>query len=210
MLKIIIADDHAIVRNGLKLLLAGEADMEPVGEAKDAAELLELIHKQSCDVVVLDISMPGRSGLEVLKELKSKQPHLAVLILTMHPEDQYAVRALRAGADGYVTKDSAPAELIQAIRRIAAGGKYVTPAVAERLAAYLGTEAGKPLHASLSDREYEVLRNIASGKTVSEIADALFLSPHTVSTYRARVMEKLKLNNSAELVHYAVTHRLLD
>lgn len=210
MLKIIIADDHAIVRNGLKLLLAGEADMEPVGEAKDAAELLELIHKQSCDVVVLDISMPGRSGLEVLKELKSKQPHLAVLILTMHPEDQYAVRALRAGAAGYVTKDSAPAELIQAIRRIAAGGKYVTPAVAERLAAYLGTEAGKPLHASLSDREYEVLRNIASGKTVSEIADALFLSPHTVSTYRARVMEKLKLNNSAELVHYAVTHRLLD
>src|SRR3990172_4337898 len=163
MIKIIIADDHPIVRGGLKQIVAGESDMELVGEAQNGAELLELFGKHSCDVLVLDISMPGRSGLDVLKEIKSERPHLAVLVLTMHPEDQYAMRAFRAGAAGYLTKDGAPTELIKAIRHIAAGGKYVTPALAERLAAYLGPDEAKLPHESLSDREYEVLRKIASG-----------------------------------------------
>ena len=152
MIKIIIADDHAIVRQGLRQMLAGVTDMEVIGEAKDAAELLELFRKQSCDVVVLDVSMPGKSGLEVIKELKSDHPHLAVLMLTMHPQEQYAVRALKAGASGYLTKDTAPAELITAIRRVAAGGKYITAALAETLADHLGPRTDKPPHESLSDR----------------------------------------------------------
>ena len=210
MIRIIIADDHAIVRQGLRQMLAGTTDMELVGEAKDAAELLELFRKQSCDVVVLDVSMPGRNGLEVLKELKSEHPHLAILMLTMHSQDQYAVRALQAGAAGYLTKDSAPAELITAIRRVAAGGKYITAALAEALADYLESKADKPPHESLSDREFEVLRKIGAGKTVSEIAEELFLSPNTISTYRARLLEKLKLHTTAELIHYAITNRLID
>ena len=210
MIRIIIADDHAIVRQGLRQMLAGMNDMELVGEARDAAELLELFRKQSCDVVVLDVSMPGRSGLEVLEELRSEHPHVAFLMLTMHPQGQYAVRALKAGAAGYLTKDSAPAELITAIRRVAAGGKYITAALAETLADYLGSKTDKPPHESLSDREFEVLRRIGAGKTVSEIAEELFLSPNTISTYRARLLEKLNLRNNAELIHYAITNRLIE
>lgn len=210
MIKIIIADDHPIVRGGLKQMIAGESDMELIGEARNAAELLELFGNCSCDVLVLDISMPGRSGLDVLKELKSKQPHLAVLVLTIYAEDQYAIRAFRAGAAGYVTKDHAPAELIKAIRHVAAGGKYVTPALAERMAGLLGRDEATLPHESLSDREYEVLLKIASGRTVSQIADELFLSPNTVSTYRARLLEKLSLRTTAELIHYAVINRLID
>ena len=209
-IKIIITDDHPIVRRGLKQALAAETDMELIGEAQDAAVLFELFSKRSCDVLVLDISIPGRSGLDVLKEIKSERPSLAVLVLTMHPEDQYAMRAFRAGAAGYLTKDGAATELIKAIRHIAAGGKYVTPALAERLAAYLGPDDGKLPHESLSDREYEVLRMIASGQTVSQIADKLFLSPNTISTYRARLLEKLNLRTTAELIHYAVINRLID
>ena len=210
MLKIIIADDHAIVRSGLRQLLAGEADMKLIGEASNVADLLGLMRKQSCDVLVLDISMPGRSGLEVLGELKRKQPCPAVLMLTMHDDEQFAVRALRGGASGYLTKDGASAELIQAIRRIAAGGKYVSPGVAASLAVHFAAKAGNPPHARLSEREYAVLRRLASGKTTSEIAGELFLSPHTVSTYRARIMEKLKLKNNVELVHYALRQKMLD
>ena len=210
MIKIIIADDHPIVRGGLKQMLAGESDMELIGEAQNAAELLELFSRHSCDVLVLDVSMPDRSGLDVLKEIKRERPHLAALVLTMHPEDQYAMRAFQAGAAGYLTKQSASAELIKAIRRVAAGGKYVTPALAERLAAYLGPDEGKLPHERLSDREQEVLRKIASGKSVSQIADELFLSPNTISTYRARLLEKLNLRNSAELIHYAITNHLID
>ena len=210
MIRIIIADDHPVVREGVKQMLAGESDMELVGEAQNAAELLELFGKRSCDVLVLDISMPGRNGLDVLKELKSEQPHLAVLVLTMHAEDQYAMRAFRAGAAGYVTKDRAPAELIKAIRHIAAGGKFVTPALAERLAALLGRDEGTLPHEHLSDREFEVLRKIGSGRTLSQIADELFLSPNTISTYRARLLEKLNLRTTADLIRYAITHRLID
>ena len=171
MIKIIIADDHAIVRKGLKQILAAEGDMELVAEAADAAQLLELFHKCSCDVLVLDISMPGKGGLDVLKELKSEHPHVAVLVLTMYPQDQYAVRALKAGAAGYLTKDSAAEELITAIRRVAAGGKYINAALAESLANHLESETSRPPHENLSDREYEVLCKIGAGKTVSEIAD---------------------------------------
>ena len=210
MIKIIIADDHAIVRQRLRQMLAGMTDMELVGEAKDAAELLELLRERACDVAVLDVSMPGRSGLEVLRELESKHPRLAVLVLTMHPEGQYAVRALKAGAAGYLTKDSAPAELVAAIRRVAAGGKYITAALAETLADHLGSKTDKPPHESLSGREFEVLRKIGAGRTVSEIAEELFLSPNTVSTYRARLLEKLNLRNNAELIHYAITNHLID
>ena len=210
MIKIIIADDHPVVRGGLRQMVADESDMELVGEAQNGAELLELLGKRSCDVLVLDISMPGRNGLDVLKELKSEQPHLAVLVLTMHAEDQYAMRAFRAGAAGYVTKDRAPTELIKAIRHIAAGGKYVTPALAERLAAHLGSDEGTLPHENLSDREYEVLRKIASGQTVGQIADELFLSPNTISTYRARLLEKLNLHTTADLIRYAVINRLVD
>jgi two-component system, NarL family, invasion response regulator UvrY len=210
MIRIIIADDHAIVRNGLKQILADEAGMELIGEAKDANELLELVRRHSCDVVVLDLSMPGRSGLAVIKELRDGRPHLAVLVLTMHPEDQYAVRALRAGAAGYVTKGSSPAELVKAIKRVAAGGRYITASVAESLAVCLGTREGQLPHENLSDREHEVLCKIASGKTVHQIADELFLSPNTVSTYRTRILEKLQLHGNGELIRYAIKNGLAD
>jgi two-component system, NarL family, invasion response regulator UvrY len=210
MLKIIITDDHPVVRGGLKQLVADHSDMELVGEAQDAAELLELLGKRSCDVLVLDISMPGRSGLEVAKEIKSKWPHVAVLMLTMYPEEQYAMRAFRAGAAGYLTKDTAPAELIGAIRRVAAGGKYVTPTLADKMIAYLDLGAGELLYENLSDREFDVLRKLASGRTVGEIANELFLSPNTVSTYRTRLLEKLNLSTTAELIHYAIVNRLVD
>lgn len=191
-------------------MIADESDMELVGETQNAAELRDLLGKRSCDVLVLDISMPGRDGLEVLKQLKSKRPRLAVLMLTMHTEEQYVIRAFRAGAAGYLTKGGAPAELINAIRHVAAGGKYVTPSLAEILVANLDTNEGALPHENLSDREFEVLRKIASGRTISQIADELFLSANTVSTYRARLLEKLNLRTTADLIRYAVTNRLAD
>jgi two-component system invasion response regulator UvrY len=210
MIKIIIADDHAIVRNGLKQILADETRMELIGEAKDATELLELVRSHPCDVVILDISMPGRSGLTVLKELREGRPHLAVLVLTMYSEEQYAMRALRLGATGYLTKDSAPAELLTAIKRVAAGGRYITAAAAESLAASLGVREGQLPHENLSDREHEVMRKLALGKPVSQIADELFLSPNTVSTYRTRILEKLQLHGNGELIRYAIKNGLAD
>ena len=210
MINIIIVDDHPIVRQGLKQILSEEPDMAMFGEAQNSQEVLELIRKQEWDVVVLDITMPGRGGLDVLKEIKHERPKLPVLILSIHPEDQYAVRALKAGASGYLNKESAPEELVRAIRKILRGGKYVSSTLAEKMAFNLEAEAGKPLHETLSDREYQVLLMIASGKTTSEIAEEMALSVKTVSTYRARILEKMKMKSNVDLTSYVIKNNLID
>ncbi len=210
MIKILIADDHPIVRKGLKEIIEVTPDMMVGDEASNGQEALEKVRKSDLDVVLLDISMPGRSGLDLLKELKSEKPELSVLILSMHPEEQYAVRVLKAGASGYLTKESAPDELIAAIKKASIGRKYVSSSLAEKLALYLEIDAEKPLHETLSDREYEVMRMIASGKTISEIAKKLFLSVKTISTYRSRILEKMRMKSNAELTHYALKNRLVE
>jgi len=210
MTKIIIVDDHPIVRQGLKQVLSEEPDMAMFGEAQNSEEVLELIRKEDWDIVVLDITMPGRGGLDVLKEIKHERPKVPVLILSIHPEDQYAVRALKAGAAGYLTKESAPEELVRAIRKILRGGKYVSSTLAEKMAFNLEMEAEKPLHEALSDREYQVLLMIASGKTTSGIAEEMALSVKTVSTYRARILEKMKMKSNADLTYYVIKNNLID
>lgn len=210
MIKILIADDHTIVRKGLKQILAETPDMVVVDEASNGNEVLAKVRKDDYSVVLLDISMPGKSGLDVLKELKSDRPKLPVLILSMYPEEQYAVRVLRAGASGYLTKEGAPEELIAAIRKVVQGKKYVSASLAEKLAFDLESDSQKPLHETLSDREFQVMRMIASGKTVSEISEELSLSVKTISTYRTRILEKMRMKNNAELTHYAVQNRLAD
>lgn len=211
MIRVVLADDHAVVRRGVRQILADAGDIEVVGEAKDYGELSALLREQECDVLVLDISMPGKNGIEVLKAVHERTPRLQVLILSMFPEDQYAVRALKAGAAGYVSKEAAPEKLIDAIRLAARGKKYITPEVAQALVAQLNDrEAPENPHEVLSDREFETLRLIAVGKKLSEIAEAMSLSPKTVSVYRARLMEKMKLRTNAELTHYAVKHGLVD
>lgn len=210
MIRILVADDHAIVREGLKQILADVSDMTVCDEAASGAETLAKIRKREYDVVLLDISMPGRSGLEILKEIKTEHPKQPVLILSMHAEEQYAVRALRAGASGYLTKASAPDELIGAIRKVSYGRKYVSASLAEKLAFALDIDTKNPPHETLSDREYQVMLMIASGKSVKEIAAELCLSVKTISTYRARVMEKMKMKKNAELTLYAVRNRLMD
>jgi two-component system, NarL family, invasion response regulator UvrY len=210
MIRIIIADDHAAIRRGVKDILADEADMEIGAEASTAQELLDLVRKQAWDAVVLDISLPGRSGLEVLSELKHERPSLPVLVHTMHSEDQFAVRALRAGAAGYLTKDSAPEELVKALRKIVDGGKYVGQSLAEKLAVNVDANIDRAPHQALSDREFQVLRLLASGKTVSEIADELSLSVKTISTYRSRILDKMKMKNNAELMRYALQHKVVE
>lgn len=206
----LIADDHAVVRQGLKQILSEQPDMQVLGEAGSIPELLDHIRKQRWDIVVLDISMPGRGGLDGLKELKQEQPKLPVLILSIHPEDQFAVRALKAGASGYLTKDSAPEELVQAIRKLLTGRKYISPELAEKLATDLEKDTGRPLHEALSDREFQILCLIASGKSATEIAQKLSLSVKTVSTYRARILEKMNMKTNAELMHYAIKYQLVD
>lgn len=210
MIKILIADDHPVVRQGLKDIIKETPDMMVGDEASNGQETLEKVRKSDFDIVLLDISMPGRSGLDILKELKSEKPELSVLILSMHPEEQYAVRALKAGASGYLTKESAPDELIAAIRKASKGRKYITSSLAEKLAFYLEIENERPLHEALSDREYEVMRMIASGKTITEIAGKLFLSVKTISTYRSRILEKMGMKSNAELTHYALKNRLVE
>jgi DNA-binding NarL/FixJ family response regulator len=210
MIKILIADDHPIVRQGLKQILTEEPDMGEFGEAKNSQETLDLVRKCDWDVVILDITMPGRGGLDTLKEIRTERPKLPVLILSIHPEDQYAVRALKAGAAGYMTKESAPDDLIKAIRKVLKGGKYISPSLAENLALFLERDDQKSPHENLSDREYQVMCMIAAGKKVKEIAESLSLSVKTISTYRARILDKMKMKSNADLIHYAIQNRLLN
>ena len=210
MIKILVADDHAMIRRGIQQTVADETDMLVVGEARNAQQVLDLVQTIACDVVILDISMPGRSGLEVLKEIKKERPALPVLMLSMHPEEQFAVRALRAGASGYLTKESPPEELLTAVRKVCSGGKYLTLSLAEKIAAELVTASTPNGHEGLSDREYEVFYRLAKGLTVSAIAEQLSLSVKTVSTYRSRVLEKMNLKNNAELMRYAMQQQLVE
>jgi two-component system invasion response regulator UvrY len=210
VLKILVADDHTIVREGLKQILGEVADMIVAGEASDGSETLRKIREDHYDLVLLDISMPGIGGLDVLKHLRSEKPDLPVLMLSMYPEEQYAVRTLKAGASGYLTKQSASDELIAAIRKVSSGGKYVTSSLAEKLASRLDTYSDKPVHERLSDREYQVVRMIASGKTVTEIADELSLSVKTISTNRTRALTKMGMKTNAEITYYAIKHGLVE
>jgi two-component system invasion response regulator UvrY len=209
MIKILIADDHPIVRKGLKQILADTPNIVVAGEANNGAEVLTKVLKDEYDMVLLDISMPGRDGIDTLKELKSLKPNLPVLVLSIHPEDQYAVRVLRAGAYGYLTKESAPEELVSAIRTVSLGRRYISPSVAEKLVLDLDTNAKKQPHEKLSDREYQVMHLIASGKTVKDISEDLSLSVKTISTYRARILEKMKMKNIPELIRYAIKNGLV-
>jgi DNA-binding NarL/FixJ family response regulator len=210
MIKVLIADDHAILRRGLKEILMHELKGAVCSEAKDAYEVLTQVQNGHWDLVILDVSMPGRSGMDVLADLKAARPKLPVLVLSIHPEDQYGKRALRMGASGYVNKDSEPEELIKAIRKVLAGGRYVSPGLAEKLALDLSENTERPIHEILSNREFEVLRMIGAGKTVTQIAGELHLSMPTVSTYRARILEKLNMKTTAELMRYALRTRLVD
>lgn len=210
MIRILVADDHAVVRQGVKQILADVRDMLVKDEAQNGTETIDKVMKYEYDVVLLDISMPGRSGLEILEEIKAQKPKLAVLILSMHPEEQYAVRALRAGASGYLTKASAPQELIGAIRKVAGGKKYVTTSLAEKLAGELEVDPQKLPHERLSNREYQVMLMLAQGRSVSDIAEELYLSVKTISTYRTRVLDKMGMRKNAELTLYAVHNNLIQ
>jgi len=210
MIRALVADDHAVVRRGLKDLLGESGDIVVQGEAGTGRELLDQLSDKTWDVVVLDINLPDRSGLDVLAEVKRLHPELPVLILTICAEEQFAVRALRAGASGYVTKESAPEELIQAVRKVVAKGRYVSPGVAERLAHWVDAGSEKPLHESLSTREFQVFRLLAAGRSVSRAAEEVCLSVKTVSTYRARILEKMNLKTNADLTLYAVRNHLIE
>ena len=211
MIRIVIADDHTIVREGLRQLLEAAGDFEVVGEARDAQETMQRVRDLQFDVLLLDVSMPGRSGMDLIKQIRSERPHLRVMVLSMHQEHQYAVRAIRAGASGYLTKESASRDLTTALRKVASGGAYITPEVAEHLALdAMPPQSDAPPHTTLSDREFQVLRLLVSGKSVSEVADGLNLSIKTISTHKARLMQKLGVANSSELFRYAIDHRLTD
>lgn len=204
MIKVLVADDHAVVRRGLRQILSETEDILVGGEAATAPEVLDQVRAQRWNVVVLDISLPGGNGIELIADIKRERPEARVLILTMHPEEQYAVRAIKAGAAGFLTKESAPEHLIDAVRRVAGGGRYVSAALGETLASVLAGESGGAPHERLSDREFEVLRMIASGKTVSEIAQDLALSVKTISTHRTRILKKMNMSTNAELMRYAM------
>lgn len=210
MINVLIADDHTVVRQGLKQILATDAQLAVVGEATNGNEVLTQLETLSVDVLILDITMPGRNGLDVLKEVKRKRPALPVLVLSMHPEDQFAIRILRAGAAGYITKESAPEELVEALRKVCSGGKYVSAQLAERLAVFIEDDDTRAPHERLSDREFEILRMLALGKTVTQVADELLLSVKTVSTYRSRVLDKMKMTTNAELTRYALQNGLIS
>ena len=210
LIKVLIADDHAIVREGLKQILADSGGIVVVGDAENGNDAIKLARTIEADVLLLDISMPDKSGIEVLKQVKKETPKLTVLMLSMHREDQYAIRSLKAGAAGYLNKQSAPAELVDAIRQVAAGRKYISPALAQELANQIGDDRNVPPHETLSDREYQTLIMIASGKTVSDIALELSLSVKTISMYRTRLLQKMKLRHNAELTHYAIKNHLVE
>jgi two-component system, NarL family, invasion response regulator UvrY len=209
-MRVLIADDHAVFRRGLKETLGEVFSRVTFGEAKSAQEALEHVRRHDWDIVVLDISMPGKSGLDILTDLKRLRPKLPILLLSMHPEEQFARRALKSGAAGYLTKESVPEELQRAVKKVIHGGRYVSATLAEELAVDLSGGAGRPIHELLSDREFQVLRMIASGKTVKQIADEIALSVKTVSTYRARILEKTGMKTNAELIRYALQSRLVD
>jgi two-component system invasion response regulator UvrY len=209
LIRVLIADDHPVVRRGLKRILEDETDMEVMGEARNGQEALDLISKEKCDVVILDIEMPGRSGLDVLNDLKQYRPKLPVLVLSIHPEEQFAVRVLRAGAVGYLSKESAPEELVTAVRRVYGGGRYISASVAEKLASDLSLGSRRALHETLSNREFQVFQMIASGKTVSQIAKELSFSVKTISTYRARILTKTGMKTNAELTRYAIENKIV-
>lgn len=210
VIKIVIADDHSFLRMGIKKTINDEIDLKIVGEATNAAEAITVIRETEADVAIIDISMPGKSGLDILKDLKSQKIKVKVLILSMHPEDRFAIRALKSGAAGYLTKESAPDELVKAIRTILTGRKYVSSELAEKLADLLSGDSDKQPHEQLSDREYDVFMMIASGMKAQEIAEKLSISVHTVNTYRARILEKMNLGSNVELTHYALHNKLID
>lgn len=209
-IRVLIADDHAIVRQGLRQILSDTPDLTVAGEAENGVQAVQMVRAGDWDVVLMDVSMPDRNGIDALKLIKKEYPRLPVLILSMYPEEQYAIRALKAGAAGYLTKQSAPELLVTAIRQVASGKKYVSPSLAEELANAIGDDSERPPHEKLSDREYQTLCMIASGKTPAEIAEALNLSVKTVSVYRARLLEKMNLRNNAELTHYGLKHGLAE
>ncbi len=210
MIRVLIADDHPIVRQGLRQILSEISDMAVAGEAVNGQEALDQVRAGGWDVLVLDITMPDRSGLDILRELKHQQPDLPVLVLSIHAEEQFAVRLLKAGASGYLTKENAPDELVKAIRKVVDGGKYISQSLAESLAFSLDVASDGPRHETLSDREFQVLQLVASGKTLTEIAEELSLSAKTVSTYRSRLLEKMNLKTNAEIVRYAIENRLVE
>jgi len=210
MIRIFITDDHSLIREGLKKIINDEKDISIIGEAGNAKDTMSFVLSKNIDILILDLNLPDKSGLDLLKELKSLKPELKILILSMHPEDRFAMRVLRAGASGYITKESVGEELVRAIRKVYNGGKYVSESLAEMLAIEIQGGGDKPIHEILSDREFQVLQMIASGKTLAEISEALSLAVTTISTYRARVLEKLNLHSNAELIHYAITNKLLD
>jgi two-component system, NarL family, invasion response regulator UvrY len=208
--KVIIADDHSIVRAGLKQILSESHENAIIDEASDGQDLLTKINREHYDIILLDISMPGRSGLEILKQIKIEKPAIPVLVLSMHSEDQYAIRTLKAGASGYLTKDAASEKLIEAIAKVREGGKYISPSLAEKLADSFAGDMKKLPHELLSDREYQVFCKIASGKSVSDIAKEMFLNVKTISTYRRRILDKMNLKNNSELTNYALKSKILD
>lgn len=210
MIKILIADDHFIVRAGLQKIIADIADMEVIDEALDGHQVLAKIAEQKIDLILLDISMPGPKGLDVLKTIKQHYPETPVLILSVHPEKQYALRAIKSGASGYLTKDKAQEELIAAIRKAAAGGRYISTGLAEQMADLIECKTDQLPHESLSDREFTVMLMLAKGEAINSIAGQLYVSPKTVSTYRARILEKMKMNGNADLIHYAIRHGLVE
>jgi DNA-binding NarL/FixJ family response regulator len=209
MIRLVIADDHTIMREGLKRILEGSDDIEVVGEAVDGFEVLALVRKGGFDMLMLDLSMPGRSGVELIRQIKDESPKLPILILTMHEEEQYAIRAIRAGARGYLTKESAGTQLLSAIRKVASGRPYISSSVAEQLAMDAMPSNDDSPHKKLSDREFEVFTLLVNGKTITEIAELLHLSAKTVSTHKTRILFKMHMNSLAELVQYAVAHKLV-
>jgi DNA-binding NarL/FixJ family response regulator len=210
MIRIVIADDHTIMREGLKHLLGAAGDIEIVGEAQNGFEVIERIRDLQFDILLMDMSMPGKSGIELIKQVRAEKPKLKILVLSMHEEQQYAVRAIRAGASGYLTKESATMQLVEAIRKVAAGGAFISAEVAQQLALGAMPNASGPLHAALSDREFQIFLLIASGKSISDIASQLFLSVKTVSTHKSNILQKMNMTTQAELIRYALTHELLD